>query len=49
MDPKLEPGPTIPFILGACRDPLTAEASPTLGEPELRSLLAAMRDETPEP
>ena len=49
MDPKLQRGPTIPFILGACRDSLTVEASPTLGEPDLRSLLAAMRDETPEP
>jgi hypothetical protein len=49
MDPKLQRGPTIPFILGACRDPLTAEASPKLGEPDLRRLLAAMRDETPEP
>ena len=37
------------FILGACRDPLTAEASPELGELDLRRLLAAMRDETPKP
>jgi hypothetical protein len=49
MDPKLQRGPTIPFVLGACGDPLTAEASSKLGEPDLRSLLAAMRDETPEP
>ena len=49
MDPKLQRGPTIPFILGSCRDPLTSEASPKLGEPDLRRLLAAMRDETPEP
>ena len=49
MDPKLQRGPTIPFILGACRDPLTAEASPQLGEHDLRRLLAALQDETPEP
>lgn len=49
MDPELQRGPTIPFILGACRDPLTAEASPELGESDLRRLLAAMRDQTPKP
>jgi hypothetical protein len=49
MDPNLQRGSTIPFILGACRDPLTAEASPQIGEPDLRRLLAAIRDETPEP
>lgn len=49
MDPKLQRGPTIPFILGACRDSLSAEASLELGESDLRRLLAAMRDETPKP
>lgn len=38
-----------PFHPGACRDPLSAEASPELGESDLRRLLAAMRDETPKP
>src|SRR2546425_1156988 len=49
MDPKLQRGPTIPFILGACRDPFSEDASPELGESDLRRLLAAMRDETPKP
>lgn len=49
MDPELQRGPTIPFILGACRDPLSAEASPELRESDLRRLLAAMRDGTPKP
>lgn len=49
MDPQLQRGPTIPFILGACRDPLTAEAEPKLDRSDLESLLSAMRDETPEP
>jgi hypothetical protein len=49
MDPKLQRGPTIPFILGACRDPFSADAWPELGESDLRRLLAAMREETPKP
>ncbi len=49
MDPELQRGPTIPFILGASRDPLSAEASPELRESDLRRLLAAMRDGTPKP
>jgi len=49
MDPKLQRGPTIPFILGACRDPLSAAASPEPAESDLRRLLTAMRDATPKP
>ena len=49
MDAELQRGPTIPFILGACRDPLSATASPELGEFDLRRLLVAMRDATPKP
>ena len=49
MDPKLQRGPTIPFILGGCRDPLSAAASPERAQSDLRRLLAAMRDATPKP
>lgn len=49
MDPELQRGPTIPFVLGACRDPLSADAEPKLGDSNLERLLAAMRDETPGP
>ena len=49
IDPKLRRGPTIPFILGVCRDPLSAAATPELAESDLRRLLTAMRDATPKP
>src|SRR5437868_4859847 len=49
MDPELRRGPSIPFILGACRDPLSADPAPQLSKDDLYDLLTDMRDDTPEP
>ena len=40
-------GPTIPFILGALRQPVGAVAASDANREELRALLVAMRDDSP--
>lgn len=42
-------GPTVPFLVGALRQPPGAAKNQASGREELRSLLAAMRDESPAP